>query len=193
MRTKIYLWIRLRQVRRYSKFDHQNETMLRLYRAWKRDNGTEFVRLPAKLMWRDPSVNLATRGFRDRSDLRRAIQVSVDEIRKLIGPIRLGATTISKLNRLLAMDDGIPGGVSSDRLKRDFALCVSCVIARRSCAQLPYFISSHRTTILRDVDLLWRSPFAFMRKRAYTECSARSRECDRPCVSVEESCGKIGR
>lgn len=55
-------------------------------------------------MWRDPSINLATRGFRSRSDLRRAIQVSVGEIRKLIGPIRLGATTISKLNRPLAMN-----------------------------------------------------------------------------------------
>lgn len=134
MRTKIYLWIRSSQVRRYTKFDHQDETMLRLYRAWKRDNGTEFVRLPTKPMWRDPSINLATRGFRGRSDLWRGIQVSVGEIRKLIGPIRLAATTISKLNRPLAMDGGIPGVSPGDRLKRDFALCVSRVIARKSCA-----------------------------------------------------------
>lgn len=119
------------EVRRYIKFD-RDETMLQLYRAWKCDNGTEFVRLPAKPIWRDPSVNLAARGFRGRSDLRRAIQVSVGEIRKLIGPTLPGATTISKLNQPLA-DGGIPGASPGGRLKGDSILCVSRIIARGSC------------------------------------------------------------
>lgn len=127
------------------EFDHRNEAMLRLYRAWKRDNRTEFVRLPNRYgeseSETDSSVNLATHGFRGRSDLWRAIQVSVDEIRELIGPTQPGATTISKLNRPLAADDEIPGASPGGRLKGDSTLCVSRVIARYGKLHSLYAIS----------------------------------------------------